>query len=214
MNAALVALLVSLCVAIGLVVFLLVYLANQKKIKRETQRDISDRDILKLINGKIDGIINAQELANETSLAKSEARTRLTALGSMGILRCSVYGLSNIHFELTRPLEERHIPALSPEPFLTAEDILKLFVAHDYRLDYQDLVMATGLPLEVLKREMKYFTKEKMVRPLSKTMGYGMHPYRFFILEEPYRSNPKKFIQNQESVDLKLKELLTNDQLI
>lgn len=197
-----------------LIGFAFAYDAKQKKMRRDTQRLVSDRELLKIIEGKIDGFVTAREIAADTELTIAEAKARLLAMGYTGILRTSLQGMSVHHFELTRPIEEVEPPELSPEPFLTANDILKLFKLYDYRLDYQNLIMATGLPLNILQREMKYFAKEKMVKTMNKSMGYGSRPYRFFLLAEPYRSDPDSFIKNEASVDLKLKELLKNDQLI
>lgn len=195
-------------------VFLFVYVARQKKHTRDTQRDLSDRELLRIIASKIDGFVTAQELAKETPLTKAEASARLMSLATVGILKTSTRMMSDYHYELARPIEEVDPITLSPEPFLTANDILKLFKAYNYRLDYQNLIMATGLPLNILKREMKYFDKEDLVKSMYRQIGQGMYPYSFFLLEEPYRSNPDQFLQHQETVDLKLKEILKSDQLI
>lgn len=214
MDIALVILIITMSLAVAALLAVFIYLANQKKMQKDTQRLVSDRELLRIIEGKIDGFVTAEEIAAETKLSKAEAKSRLLALGYTGILRTSMHGMTQYHFELTRPITEVEPPELSPEPFLTADDVLKLFKLYDYRLDFQDLIIATGLPLNILEREMKYFAKEKMVKVMSKSMGYGSRPYRFFLLAEPYRSNPESFIREQETVDLRLKELLQNDQLI
>ncbi|PHI21590.1 hypothetical protein CEQ90_01895 [Lewinellaceae bacterium SD302] len=201
-------------IAVSALLAIFIYSAKQKKMQKDTQRLVSDRELLRIIEGKIDGFTTAEEIATETKLTKGEAKARLLALGYTGILRTSLQNMTRYHFELTRPIKDVDPPELSPEPFLTADDVLKLFKLYDYRLDYQDLIMATGLPLGILQREMKYFVKEKMVKAMYKSMGYGSRSYRFFLLAEPYRSNPDSFIREQETVDLRLKELLKNDQLI
>ena len=74
--------------------------------------------------------------------------------------------------------------------------------------------MATGLPLAVIKREMKYFEKQGTVQRLVRANTSGMAMERFFVLQDPYRSDPDRFRAKAGVLDLELREILKNDNLI
>jgi len=76
------------------------------------------------------------------------------------------------------------------------------------------MIMATGLPLDVLKRELKYFEKQKTVQKLKRADAQGMITKRFFVLQDPYRSDPEHFRARAGQLDLELKEILVNENLI
>jgi len=86
-----------------------------------------------------------------------------------GTLNRSIGG-NRYFYGLKEPLVEDKNLTLSPDPFLTVEDLLIIFEAHDYRVSAQELIMAAGLPLSVIKREMKHFEKEGIVQSMR---GYA-----------------------------------------
>jgi len=202
---------------VALVTFLIAYNAKQKKIKRETQRLVSDKQLLQLIAKQPDGILGVHELAEQTELTKKEAYTRLLALAQHGITVTSMSQTSKggkYFFELREPLDEREAPELSPEPFLTVDDILRLFEAFDYQLDPQKMILATGLPLKIIDREMKYFQKEGVVRILYRAHGGSTSWGRKYYLEEPYRSDPQRFLNREKEMNEKVRELLRDDLML
>ncbi|MEL6142276.1 MAG: hypothetical protein AAFU67_11720, partial [Bacteroidota bacterium] len=97
---------------------------------------------------------------------------------------------------------------------LTVDDLLQLFELYDYKLDAQKLILATGLPLAIIKREMKYFEKEGMIKTLYTSVHYGAPTARQFYLNEPYRSNPQQFLQREKELNAEVEELLRNDSLL
>lgn len=191
------------------------YYAGHKKVNRETQRFITDYAILELIESQPDGLLDAKGLAAVTELDEKEALRRLMMLHTWGVLYYMHDNWSKIHFSLRRPLDRREPPALSAEPFLTVDDIVRLFRHHDFRLTPQDLVTSTRLPANVLQREMKYFQREKVVQQLySHDPNSGTVTQKFYVLREPYRSNPEAFLEKGANMDLQLKELLRNEDLL
>ncbi len=214
MDKGIIALMIMAGVVPFLLLFLVIALQKQKKTRINSQRDMSDRDLLRLIAKQPDGLISKKELAAKSRLSSSAATIRLSSLTTNGVLRVYHDGMLSGHYGLVKPLEEVPEVSLSPEPFLTVDDILKLFEAFDYKLDFQKLILATGLPLDILKREMKYFEKEKVVKMLFSTDSNGVTHRKFFILQEPYRSNPAHFLSREKEMNQRVKELLRNDLLI
>lgn len=196
------------------VIFLIVLLQKQKQTRIDSQRELSDRDLLRLIAAQPDGIVSKKEVVAASRLSSSAATIRLSSLVNNGVLRINHDSYLRGYYSLAKPLEAVPDITLSPEPFLTVDDILKLFEAFDYKLDYQKLILATGLPLDILKREMKYFEKEKIIKMLFRTDSNGITSRHFFILQEPYRSKPQQFLSREKEMNQRVKELLRNDLLI
>ncbi|WP_020566981.1 hypothetical protein [Neolewinella persica] len=195
-----------------LLIVLVIYLRN-KKANRDSQRVISDPDLLRLINNQPDQLISPHLLRDQTELTIHEARSRLSNLMMYGILNRSVGG-SRYYYSLKESLPEEKNLSLSPDPFLTVEDLLTIFEVHNYRVSAQDLILTTGLPLNVLKREMKHFQKRGIVQSMRGMVPQGAVSNRFFTLQEPYRSNPERFRARAGQLDLELKEILLNENLI
>jgi len=85
-----------------------------------------------------------------------------------------------------------------------------LFIHHKHKLTLQQICIDTGLPIVVIKREMKYFIKEKIVKMLHSYNQNGTMN-RTYILEEPYHSNPDIFLEKQEEINFELEELLEEE---
>lgn len=208
---------VLVVVLLVLVVFPLAFAVwwqmTHNKNTRETQRTISDPDLLRLIRNEPDQMVSPHILADKTDLSVNEARSRLSALMSYGILNRSLGG-NRHYYALKEPLREDKKLSLSPDPFLTVEDLLTIFEAHNYRVSAQELIIVTGLPLGVLKREMKHFEQEGIVQSMRGYAPSGFVISRFFILQEPYRSNPDRFRAQAGKLDLEMREILRNDNLI
>ncbi len=199
---------------LSLIIFLIYYIASTASAQKRTQRDLPDRDLLRLIARQPDGLLSVKQLAQESGLTKAEARARFSQLYMAGLLNRSTSKKAKYYYSLRQPLDERKPPDLSPEPFLTADDILQLFKFYDYKLDTQKLIIATGLPLRIIKREMKYFESEGMVTTLSRSVQYGAPSSKVFVLQEPYRSDPRKFLSREREMNAKVKELLRQDLMI
>lgn len=108
-------------------------------------------------------------------------------------------------------------PAAAPDYLagkLENGSFLNIFEAHHYRVYAQELIMATGLSLGMIKQEMKYFQTEGIVQSMRGMAPQGIVINRFYILQEPYRSNPERFRARSGQLDLELKEMLLNKNLI
>lgn len=208
-------LLVSVLLPLLLIAGLLIYFQQVKTANRETQRVITDRDLLRLIDEQPDGMITARDLADRTGMKKAQASARLYTLSTFGALQTAYNQSLKTYYSLAAPLDQRPAPDLSPEPFLTVQDMLSLFRHFDFRLNPANLVNATGLPVAVLKRELKYFHKEKVVETLTSSAGYGSALARkTFVLREPYRSHPDRFLDRQEDLDLNMERILRKEDLV
>lgn len=195
-------------------IFVIWLTAAQAKNRRVTQRIISDPDLLRLIHNEPDQLISPHLLRDRTGMTLNQARHRLSGLFMYGLLNKSVSNATRYYYSLKEPLKDPPALDLSPDPFLTVEDLLKIFKAYDYRVSAQDLIMVTGLPLGVIKREMKHFRKQGIIEHMRGMVPQGSVSNRFFILQEPYRSNPEQFRARAGTLDLELKEILLNENLI
>jgi len=198
-----------------MIIGLLVWYYYQQKTNRETQRHLSDRDLLRLIDGEPDQLVSPHQLRDKTELSLNEARSRLESLNKFGIMNRGTNSRGRFFYGLREPLEKTPPDLeLSSDPFLTVEDLLHIFAAYDYRVTAQELIMATGLPLAVIKREMKYFEQQKIVQRLSRSDANGVMVKRFFVLQDPYRSDPDRFRAQAGKLDLEMREILTNNNLL
>lgn len=203
---------VSICVA--LIAFFMVMYRRQQKGNQATQREISDRELLRLMDKQPDKLLSPHQLRDLSGLSLGKARNRLSSLFMYGILNRSSNNRSRHFYGFKESLQESPELDLSPDPFLTVEDLLQIFSTHDYRVSAQELIMATGLPLSVIKREMKYFEKQGILQKLQQADAHGMMMRRFFVLQEPYRSKPDLFREKAGVLNLEMREILRNDNLL
>jgi len=190
--------------------FIVQYQKNVKEIEYD-QHLITDKELLQTIARQPGGLASIKQLVEVTPLNKRQLRFRLMYFQGQGLVKYSHDTGMKAYYSLAAPIDERPAPPLSDKPFLTVEDILTLFKHHDHKLTVQKICMDTGLPIVVIKREMKYFTKEKIVKMLYTYGADGMTTSKTYILEEPYRSDPDIFLEKQEEIDFELKELLEED---
>lgn len=207
--------LLFLALLIGLLFWLLFrHYGLHSAINRTTQRQITDHDLLLLIDAQPDGLLTVQQLAEQTGLSVSQARRRLMLLLQWGILKVFYGNKLQGFYSLVAPLDRREPPQLSPEPFLTVDDILKIFRHFDFRLTPQDLITSTRLPAYTLQRELQYFQREGVVQLLQRHTAQGAIYQKIYVLQEPYRSKPEIFLQQGDSRNLELRELLRREDLI
>ncbi|MEM9528236.1 MAG: hypothetical protein AAGA31_16605 [Bacteroidota bacterium] len=193
-----------------LVAFIFAYQARGSKRVKDTQRLLTDKALLQLLDEHPGGLLSVHEVAERTPLSVGEARSRLYYLATQSVLRMGAGG-NRHYYELYAPYEEPSFElSLSEDPFLTLEDLQQIFKAYDHRVSPGDLIIATGLPWKVLAREMTYFQKKgviqkvRIARPGDSLMQY--------VLKEPYLSQPME--AEAEAINLELKEILRNDNLL
>lgn len=191
--------------AIALFIWLIVRSYNHSV--RQSYSKLSDRDLLLFADGQVDKIVDKRLVAEAFGLTKTEAARRLSLLYHNGILSIlynrSMTGMS---YTLIKPIDDKaqHI-TLSDEPFMTLEDLLMIFKHYDYQVTLQELCLATGLPIKVVKREMKYFEKQKIVKLMLQMHSQSVYQRRY-LLNEPYRSDPDSFLE-LKNVNFELKEI-------
>ncbi|MBT8220504.1 MAG: hypothetical protein KJP00_11800 [Bacteroidia bacterium] len=166
---------------------------------------INDRDLLLLINDEPDSIINAESLAKTSGLSLGDAKKRLGYLANSGILNRLNNSKFKTFYELKKEIQNDTLIKLSAEPYLTIEDLFELFDHHGYKMSLQDICISTGLPIEIIKREMKYFEKEGIVHSLVRTVGFVQHAV--YILQEPYKNDPRRYRNIEEEVNLDLEKI-------
>lgn len=211
-EAALIAIIVGLVVSLTALVLVLVH--HQLKQNASTQREITDADLLRLIDQQPDGLLSPHRLRDYSGLSLGAARGRLNALAHYGVLRRSSNSKGRHFFGLRDPLEEKEGLELSSDPFLTMEDLMAIFKVHDFRVTAQELIVTTGLPLAVIKREMKYFEKKGIVEKLQRSDSNGVMIRRFFVLQDPYRTDHDLYLRKSPGLNLEMKEILLNENLI
>ncbi len=192
------------------VVFLLFYYGIRNKRIDKTQREISDRDFLKIFDEHPGGVLDTDEIIQKSGLTKKQVRSRLSYFAEQLILRRGSNGLA-YYYELYAPYEDVGQLELSPEPFLTIADLRTIFHAYDYRVSPADLIIATGLPWRLLNREMKHFKKKGVIDILR--IARPGDSYKQFVLKEPYLDPPAS-PEEDSAMNLELKEILLNEELI
>ena len=203
--AILIILLASLLVIIG-GIFLSV--GAYRKSARASQRIISDRDLLLLINEEPDRIINTTSIAKKTGLSINQARNRMTKFMYAGTVNQITSGLKYF-YELKVPIAEEGLIELSNNPFISIEDLFTLFDHFGQKMTIQNICIATGLPYKVIKEEMKYFKKEGIVYEMTSHKGIGLMADKFYTLQEAYKGNRDNHMQRDSEINLDLKEIYT-----
>lgn len=183
-----------------------------KQVAIDTQRIISDKALMEVFENQPGGLLSVHMLAEKTGLKTGQARSRANALVHAGILSRGVNkSAARYFFELTSPLDRVSGLDLSPEPYLTVEDLQKIFIAYDHKVSPQDLVMATELPWNVLAREMEHFRKKGVVEGV-RIKRPGDSPVQYILLE-PYLSAPIDASAAQ-ALNLELREILLDEELL
>lgn len=196
-----------------LIVWAMWYTQRSKKQVHDTQRKITDRDLLGLFEQQPGGLLSSAMITEKSGLTKTETTSRLTPLVHWGMLRAGMNPTGTSYFyELTAPLEEYTGPDLSDEPFLTIRDLQHIFEAYDHKVSPQDLLMATGLPWNVIQREIKYFRKEKVLE-YTNIARPDDSPIQFVLLE-PYNKPETLDLKDAERLDQRVKEVLYDENLL
>jgi len=202
---------VSVGVLIGIAVLYWSYLYYTKV--PSSHYEMTDKDIMLFAHNQPDKMVSAEILSDNTALTKAEARNRLSLLNHRGILdkaTSSRYPMQT-HYSLKQPITDIEPPDLSSDPFLSMEDLMRLFKHHNYRVSIHDICMATNLPTNIIVREMKYFEKKKVVTAV--TQAYtpdGMttiSSHKFYVLRGEYRNDPEAYLKEQEKFDLDLSKI-------
>ena len=210
------AVIVLICLGVfflALIGWLIYYTQRRQKQVRDTQRIITDKELMLLFQNQQGGLLSPAQIQELTGLSKTEASSRLHVLSMARILRAGHSGGGmRLYYELTAPLEEVEIEDLSSDPFLTTEDLHKIFRAYDFKVSPQDLIMATGLPWKIIQREMKHFSKKKIIDAVYINRP-GDSPLQY-VLKGPYLANPESLLQEAKVLDLEMKEILVTEDLL
>lgn len=199
--------LLVLLTVVGLLAMVIIGMKKQKEDNYNTQRKLTDRELFYLIDEQPDGIMTSERLAQSSALTHKEAKSRLAYLYRNGVFEVHQGGFLKQHYSLREEVDKRPAPEISNEPFLTVEDILTLFKFHEYKLSFQKICISTGLPVSVIKEELDYFIKQKIISQIYSVVIPGVQPNRIFLLEEPYRSNTDKFLEKEQEINLELQKI-------
>ncbi len=191
---------------IAMTLLIIMGVKSYKKSINASHDKVSDRDILLFIDEQPDKIIDKKLVARTFGISKNQSRSRLASLHQNGVLSI-LYSksMTKYSYTLSRPINQNTELDLSQEPFMTLEDLLKIFKHYDYQVSMQELILITGLPITVIKREMKYFENEKIIRIMLKMQNQFTYE-RLYMLNEPYRSNPDAFLK-LENTNFELREI-------
>ena len=204
---------VLLLIGVCLILWGILYQRKYNKTMRDTQRIITDLELLHLFERQPGGILSAEMVAEKTDLSKSEATARLTGLSQGGLLVAGTNPTGMKHyFELSAPLEEVPGLKLSTEPFLTIEDLQEIFIAYDYKVSPHDLMVTTGLPWKMLSREMKHFRQQGIVE-----VAYIQRPgdsFKQYILREKYHRSEKLDLDSRTRINEEVKQVLYDERFL
>ena len=205
----------------GLLLILgLIYWGYQSQVKKieNTQDKLSDKNFLLLFEKEPDGFLTVDRLIKKSGLSKSEAKFRFNYFQHQGLIKYSYTNKLKYYYRLIIPVVHKDYPALSEQPFLTVEDILKIFKVCDYSVSVQEICLATGLPISIIKKEMKFFEKENIIESLTEYAADGMSSKKYWVLKEPYRTNPDQFLALEEKFNIELEKIyreeLSEDDLV
>jgi preprotein translocase subunit SecG len=197
----------------AMIAFIMVVVSRSKQQTQDTQRIISDLELLRLFKKQPGGLLSADMIAEKTELTKSEATSRLSNLLTGGLLIAGSNPTGMKYFyELSAPLEEIPGIRLSGEPFLTVEDLQEIFIAYDYKVSPHDLMVTTGLPWNMLSREMQYFRKQGVVE-----VAYIQRPgdsYKQYILMEQYHRSEGLDLESRTRINEEVKQVLYDENLL
>jgi len=194
-------------IAFVLIVIAIVYNKRYYAALDDSQNQVTDKQLIEYIDSQPDKMIDRQMIMERFGLSKFAADGRLSYFLGNGLLRTlhTSNGMK-LYYTLTSPIDKPYDIDLSDEPFITVDDILAIFKHFDFRVSLQEICLVSGLPIKVIKEEMKYFEKEKIVKSLIQTDPQATMHRMVYMLEEPYKSNPDSFLQLKEA-DLKLRSI-------
>jgi len=200
-------------VIVAMIAFIAFFVSLSKQHNEDTQRVITDLQLLRLFKQQPGGLLSAGMIAEKTELTKGEAASRLSALSTGGLLIAGTNPTGMKYFyELSAPLEEIPGIQLSGEPFLTIEDMQNIFIAYDYKVSPHDLMVTTGLPWKMLSHEMQHFRKQGVVE-----VAYIQRPgdsYKQYILMEKYHRSEGLDLESRTRINESVKQVLYDENLL
>lgn len=172
----------------------------------KTHHLVSDRDLLLLIAEQPDGLINAEIIARKTRLDIKSAKRRLFSLHHNGLLSRILNKRRKAFYSLKHEIKPKEEMPLSDNPYITIEDIISLCKHYDFRLTLQDVCMATGLSVNIIKKEMAYFEKTGVVEVFPQAFSTDI-TINTYVLQEPFRSRPDAHLRDEAEMNLELKTI-------
>jgi len=206
---AVIALSICFAVIIFSISFLIFYIHKQNKIVEETQSKITDKELIEIINNTTGKIVTVQQLSRKLQMKKTDLSHRLRYLASKKVLKIlrNTMG-TKVYYGLSKPIEKDYTTLrLSNEPFMTLDDLIKIFEFYDYNVSLMDICLVTGLPVKIIIREMKYFQKKGIINQIVQSMDpYGASMKSIYILSEDY-ANSSFTSLDESQTNLELKEV-------
>ncbi len=164
------------CIAYFLFIWGIVKWAQNryKKQHRETQKDITDAELFRLMN-KTNHFITAEQLSEVTGIDKKVVYKRLWFLSFQRVIR-GYYDSSGSQkgvFQLPENVPSEAIPAMNVAQ-MSEREIVKtiLIYARDYQVTVAELVVIFNLDIYAAKKLLKRLLKSKLVSRLRKGIQY------------------------------------------
>jgi DNA-binding transcriptional ArsR family regulator len=180
---------------------------------RDTQGVIGDLKLLRLFERQPGGLLSKEMVAEKTGLTQEEARMRLNSLNVGGLLRAGSNPTgARRFFQLSAPLEEIPKLQLSGESYLTIEDLQDIFIAYNYKVSPQKLMVTTGLPWQTLSRELKHFRIQGII-----DVVYIDRPgdsYKQYVLMEAYHRSDKLDLASRTRLNETVRQVLFDERYL
>lgn len=180
---------------------------------RDTQHIITDLELLRLFECQPGGLLSKEMITEKTGLTAEEACMRLNSLHAGGLLRAGVTPTGQRRFfELSATLEEASGLRLSGEPYLTIEDLQKIFIAYNYQVSPHKLMVATGLPWQILSIELRDFCTQGIIDVVMIERP-GDSPIQYILLED-YQRPDELDLASRTPINSEIKQSLYDDRFL
>ena len=154
---------------------------NGMNVTRETYW-VTDGGILQMIDEQPDKLLSAAQLSILGDMTKSQARARLTKLLLFGLLK-KYTAVITPYYGHKYPLARNPV-YLEIESEMTFDDLMTILRDNDYRITLSDVVFTTNLSVEVARKELKRFKREKIIQSVRDSRGKS-----YYILGPDYRDD-------------------------
>jgi hypothetical protein len=112
-----------------LIVFAIAYTRRTNRAIRESQADVSDKELIEFIDNQPDKIVDNKALMNEYGLTKFAERGRLRHFLTNGLLKLmSSRNGMKYYYTLQKPIERPYDLRLTDDPFITVEDLSNIMI--------------------------------------------------------------------------------------
>lgn len=196
---------IAISVLLLLIGFAIKYSVDYYNKIYPSEYEVTDRDLMLAIRQEVDHIITTEALSAKLGITNKELKTRMNRLLYAGVIKKIYDSRMKALWTLKENLSSVKPINLSQPNRLSLMDIEKIFHEYGYKVTMSDLLMATGLPFVVLRKELKRLIKEGYIRKITNydpTYSYASY---FYILSQV--SKEKLTLKSAEESELDLESL-------